>query len=103
MTVEPAQQRLLADLTAMLLDVTGEGERWGARVTPASRLEADLRLDSLEVAALCGRLSAAYGAGVDLAGYLAGLEIDEIIALTVGDLLDYVARRLPSVAARSGG
>src|SRR5690348_17190037 len=89
MTVEPAQRRLLADLTAMLLDVTGEDERWGARVTAASRLEADLRLDSLEVAALCG-------AGVDLAGYLAGLEIDEIIALTVGDVLGYVG------GARSG-
>lgn len=100
MTVEPAtaelaQQRVLAELTGMLLDVTGEDERWAARVTPASRLEGDLGIESVELAALGALLRDSYGAWVDLAAFVADLDIDQIIGLTVGDLVAYVAGRRP--------
>ncbi len=87
----PHEQRLLGEVTEMLREVTGEDARWAARVTSSSRLEADLRLDSLEVAALGDLLQQAHGGRVDLPSFLAGLDIDQIIALTVGDLVAYVA------------
>jgi hypothetical protein len=95
MTVAPAnaglaRQRVLAQLTGMLLDVTGEDDGWATRVTPGSRLEADLRLESVEFTALGELLGAVYGDRVDLAAFVAGLDIDQILALTVGDLADYV-------------
>lgn len=62
-------------------------------VGPESRLEADLGLDSLAVAALAGALRAEFGDRVDLAGYLAGLELDELIELTAGQVADFVAGR----------
>lgn len=98
MTVEPtpaelAKQRVLAEFIGMLLDVTGENGRWAARVTPASRLEGDLRLESVELAALGELLRETYGDLVDLAAFVAGLDIDQIIGLTVGDLVAYVAAR----------
>lgn len=100
MTVEPARaelarQRVLAALAGMLMDVTGEDERWAARVTADSRLEGDLRLESVELAALGDLLRDAYGDRVDLAAFVAELDIDEIIGLTVGDLAGYVAQRCP--------
>jgi hypothetical protein len=88
---EPDEQRLLAEVVAILAQVAGESAEWLAQVGPASRLEGDLYLNSLEVAALGGLLHAAHGDRVDLPAYLAGLDIDQIIALTVGDLLAYVA------------
>ena len=88
---EPDEQRLLAEVTAMLGHVTGEDAQWLARVGLASGLEGDLGLDSLEMAALGALLRAAYGDRVDLPAFLAGLDIDQIIALTVGDLVGYVA------------
>jgi hypothetical protein len=105
MTAESAQgdldeQRLLAEVTAMLGYVTGENAQWLARVGPASRLEGDLGLNSLDVAALGGLLRAAHGDLVDLPAYLAGLGIDEIIALTVGDLVAYVAAAGPADRTR---
>jgi acyl carrier protein len=84
-------RHLLAEVTAMLRQVTGEDTQWADRVTPASRIEADLGLDSLEVAALGGLLRDAHGEHVDLPSYLAGLDIDQIIALSVADLVAYVA------------
>ena len=63
----------------------------GAPVSAESRLEADLGLDSLAVAALAGTLRAEFGDRVDLAGYLAGLELDELIELTARQVADFVA------------
>ena len=74
----------LRELAGLLRGVTGEDERWAAAVTPASRLEDDLRLESVEVAALGEAMAARWG--VDLLAHLAGLEMDELIDLTVGDL-----------------
>jgi acyl carrier protein len=79
-----ACQDVLADLTSMLLVVSGEDEQWAARITAASTLDGDLRIDSLERTALGGLLRDAYGDRVDLAAFVAGLDIDQIIGLTVG-------------------
>lgn len=81
----------------MLRDVTGEDEAWASRITASSRIEDDLRLESIELAALDQRLRDRYGGRVDLAGFLAGLDLDEIIALTVGDLVALVTSGSPAV------
>jgi acyl carrier protein len=99
MTLKPSrdsvnEQRLLAEITEILLKATGEDAQWGAILTTSSRLEGELGLDSLEVAALGDLLRDAYGERVDLPAFLAGLDIDQIIALTVGDLIGYVATAL---------
>lgn len=104
MTVEPTgveliQQRVLAELTGLLLAVTGEDERWAAGITSASRLEGDLRIESVELTALGALLQDSYGDAVDLASFVAGLDIDQIIGLTVGDLVGYVAARQLTTAA----
>jgi acyl carrier protein len=85
----------LPELAGMLREVTGEGPRWAERIGPDSRLEDDLQLESLELAALGDLLKRRYGSGVDLVGYLAGLDLDQLIAVTVGDLLAL----LPAAAA----
>jgi acyl carrier protein len=88
-----AGQDMLAELTAMLAAVTGEDEQWAAGITAACALEGDLRLDSLEFAALGELLRAAYGDRVDLLAFAAGLDIDQLIALTVGEVAAYVTAR----------
>jgi acyl carrier protein len=91
--ISPADTRLLAELADMLLDVTGEDESWTARITAATRLEGDLQLESVELAALGELLRSRYGDGVDLPAFFAELDIDQIIGLTVGDVLAYLAPR----------
>ncbi len=65
----------------------------GAPVTADARLEADLGLDSLELVALAGALRDRFGDRVDLPGYLAELELDELIELTAEQLARFVAVR----------
>jgi hypothetical protein len=88
---------LPAELAGMLLAVTGEPPPWAAAVTAGSRIEGDLGLDSLEVARWAELLTAAYGEPVALLDFLATLDVDQLIGLTVGDVADYVAR------CRAGG
>jgi hypothetical protein len=48
----------------------------------------------VDLAALAAVLRQRCGPAVDVIGYVAGLEIDEIIELTVGDVAGYVTRCL---------
>lgn len=81
---------LLRELTGMLREVTGEGDEWERRITPATRLEDDLQLESVELAALGELVRQRYGDRADLPAYLAGLDLDQLIALTVADLMAFV-------------
>ncbi len=108
MTAEPARgdtarEQLLTEMIALLQQVTGEDSRWADEIDSGTCLERDLYLDSLEMAALSEAARAAYGDQVDLAAFVSGLDIDQIIALTVGDLVVHVAAaRLPAGRAGAG-
>ncbi|MFD0580491.1 phosphopantetheine-binding protein [Dactylosporangium darangshiense] len=80
-------QSVVAEL---LREVTGENAEWLAGLGPATRLDGDLFLDSLEVAALGERLAAHFGPAVDLAGFVAGLELEALLRLSIADVASYV-------------
>jgi acyl carrier protein len=86
----PGEHRALYEVTALLRRVIGDDPRWADRVTPAARLDQDLRMDSLEMTTLAGLLREAYGDRVDLAAFLAGLGFDQLVGLTVADLAAFV-------------
>lgn len=83
----PAVDRVVIELAGMLVAITGEQ----TAIAASTRLEQDLGLESIEVAALAQRVRERWGAGVDLAAFYAGLDLDEIIGLTVGDLALHVS------------
>ena len=76
---------LLGELAGMLCEVTGADAAWVSGVTPDSRLDGDLWLDSVELAALGALLHRRYR--IDLPAYLAGLDLDQLIELRVKDLM----------------
>ncbi len=93
---------LFAEVTSLLRDVTGEDAGWAARIRPDSRLDGDLLLDSIEIAALHTRLRERFGPATDLAGFLAGLDLDGLIGLTVGDLAARLATDREAQSAAEG-
>jgi acyl carrier protein len=90
---DPFEPELLAQIAGLLQEVTGEDAEWSARIGPATRLDGDLLLDSVELVALSVALERRYGGPVDLAGFVADLDIDQIIALTIADVAAFVASR----------
>lgn len=79
------------EVISILCSVLGEDDEWRAGVGPDTRLDGDLHLESVELTAFGAALRERHGDGVDLAALVADLDIDGIIALTVGDLAVYVA------------
>ena len=54
--------------------------------------EKDLELESIEFVALAEKLQERYGKSVDFVGWLSSKELDEIIGLTVGELVEFIVR-----------
>ncbi|MCS0635748.1 acyl carrier protein [Streptomyces sp. LP05-1] len=67
-------------------------------ITRETRLGEDLELESIDLVTLSGHLAERYGERANLAQFVAGLDPDAIIALTVGDLVDHIVAARTSVA-----
>ncbi|MDF3294223.1 MULTISPECIES: acyl carrier protein [Streptomyces] len=63
-------------------------------ITMETRFTEDLELESIDLVTLAGSLEAHYGRQVNFAAFVADLELDEIIGLTVGRLVEHVVRCL---------
>jgi acyl carrier protein len=51
----------------------------------------DIEIESIEFVALGERLQETYGERVDLVAWFGDLDVDQIIGLTVGELVEFVA------------
>ncbi|MFD5813697.1 acyl carrier protein [Streptomyces sp. NPDC059618] len=65
----------------------------------ATTFNRDLELESIDLVTLSGLLEERYGGRVNFAEFLAGMEFDEIIELTVGRLVAYVVTSLKAAEA----
>ncbi|MGW0875536.1 acyl carrier protein [Streptomyces sp. NPDC002740] len=107
MTPPTPRTPVTADETAVLADLTGMLTRLledeyglddieiGMRTT----FNRDLELESIDLVTLAGLLQERYGDRVNFAEFLAGMEFDEIIELTVGRLVEYVVTSLKAAEA----
>lgn len=60
----------------------------------STRFNDDLEIESIEFIKIANAIQQHYGARLDVAGWLSGKGIHELIALSVGDLSCYVAAAL---------
>lgn len=80
----------LRAIDAMIREVVAEEWIQEVPITRETAFNRDLELESLEFVALAERLQQTYGARVDFVGWLSGRSLDEIVGMTVGDLVDFI-------------
>ncbi|CAL9391253.1 hypothetical protein SUDANB95_01256 [Actinosynnema sp. ALI-1.44] len=85
---------VLDELRSMLVRVLDQYGLDDLEITRDTRFHDDLGLESIDLVTLGSLLVERYGAHVNLAAYLAELDLDGVIALTVGDLADFVIARV---------
>jgi acyl carrier protein len=94
-----------AEVTRILRSVLGahpeEHSATDLPITADSTFREDLGMESIDVVALAGRLQARYGAGVNLAQFVATLDPDSVRELRVGQLVDHIVTSLSATGARS--
>ena len=89
MTVRDRDE-ILSTVERLIVEIAGDEILITGPLTPATRFNADLELESIEFVALAEKLQAHYGAAVDFVGWISKKELDAIIALTVGDLIEFI-------------
>lgn len=78
----------------IIRDVVGEEWIREVPITRDTAFNKDLELESLEFVALAERLQQEYGARVDFVGWLSSQDLDQIVEMKVGDLVDFIDRSL---------
>jgi acyl carrier protein len=94
MTKQALEESVLAVVAGMVRDVIGEDWVADVAITMDSSFADDLELESIEFVALAEKLKVEYGGRVDFAGWLAGMDLKQIIGLEVGALVEYIVRCL---------
>ncbi|TYC66694.1 acyl carrier protein [Streptomyces sp. CB01881] len=94
--LSPTGPEILAEVTSMLAAVLDEYGLDTAEVTMEARFTEDLGLESIDLVTLAGLLRDRWGDRINFAEFIADMELDEIIGLTVGRLVTHVADRLHS-------
>ena len=89
------QSSVLEALEKMLVEVIGDDLLLDGPLTMETSFDQDLQLESIEFVALSEKLLETYGEQVDFVSWLAEMELDEIVALTVGQLVEFVAANAP--------
>ena len=81
---------VLATVEKLIVEVAGEEVTLLSPITMTSSFNRDLELESIEFVALAEKLQQHYGAKVDFVGWISTKELDQIIALTVGELVEFI-------------
>jgi acyl carrier protein len=93
-TDETLERTVLAEIEGMLRAILDEYGLDDAEIGMDTRFYDDLEMESIDLVTLAGKLAARYGARANFAEFVADLGLEEIIALTVGRLVQYVAGAL---------
>jgi acyl carrier protein len=89
------------EIRAILATVLDLSDVDDMEIELSDSLTNDLGLESIDLVAIGQMLTERYGEQVNLAAYLADQDIDDVIELTVGGLVDFVVRELSGEPAES--
>ncbi|MFC0439601.1 acyl carrier protein [Kutzneria buriramensis] len=98
-TTEASRDVVFAEIAGMLRTVLAELGVDDVEIDEGTSFNEDLELESIDLVTLTALISERWGEPVNLAEFLADKDLDEVIALKVGDLVDFVVTAL----ARAGG
>ncbi|GGS75923.1 MULTISPECIES: acyl carrier protein [Streptomyces] len=96
---QPTADTVLAEVGDMLRTVLAEYGDDDVAIGMSTTFNRDLELESIDLVTLAGLLEERYGQRVNLAEFLAGMDFDEIVDLTVGRLVEHVVWSLKTTQA----
>jgi acyl carrier protein len=88
----PSEAQVLELLEGLVRDIVGEDYALGIELDMDTSFAEDLELESIEFVRLGEKLQEHYGEKVDLVAWFAEFDVDQIINLTVGELVDFIRR-----------
>jgi acyl carrier protein len=93
-TREDLAGQVLDQVRDVLAEVIGEDYVSELDIEMETAFRADLDIESIEFVAMGEALRELYGDRIDFVEWLTTMELDDIIALTVGELVDHIVGKL---------
>lgn len=90
----PEADEVFASVVELLAVIVGEDYLESLDVSPQTRFEADLELESMEIVQLAEELMARYGDQVDFVGWFGTMDLDQLIELSIGSLVSFIVTSL---------
>jgi acyl carrier protein len=94
------ESAVLGTVSALIVETIGEAYVLDLDIGMDTSFNRDLELESIEFVALSTKLRAEYGDRVDFVAFLADKGVEEIIGLTVGELVAYIEASLAAPDTR---
>jgi acyl carrier protein len=89
---------VLDEIVGILAEVLGEDFLLDSEITPDTSFSDDLALESIEFVALSEKLQEHYGERVNLVAFISDMDIDAMMAITVGQLVGYIEAQLAAAS-----
>ncbi len=81
---------ILAAVRGCIQEVVGEAWADEIIINIETSFSEDLELESIELVALSEKLALRFGEGINFVGWLSAMELDAILALSVGDVVEHI-------------
>lgn len=90
-----SNDEILHAIEQCLVEIAGDEILIAGPITQQTSFNGDLELESIEFVALAEKLQQRFGNSVDFVGWISKKELDQLIALTVGELVEFIAACRP--------
>jgi acyl carrier protein len=87
---------IFEQLKQFIFEIIGNDIAEELNITGDSILTRDLEMDSIEIVAFSEKVKTKYGDDVDFIGWLTSLELDELINLSLNDIVNLISEELYS-------
>ena len=84
------KDEVLVEVAKLIRDVMGTDAEISGTIGFKTMFSADLELESVEFVVLAEKVQQKFGTRNNLVQWFSGKELDEMINLTVGDLVDFI-------------
>ena len=85
-----SKENVFNQLKDFIVEVVGEDFIEAEDITIDSAFTEDLEMESIEIVQFADLVKANYGEGVDLTGWLSGMDLEDIINLKISTVVDYL-------------
>lgn len=85
-----SRESVVSTISTLVVEVIGDDWAEDIEITEATSFNEELELESIEFVALAERLQEIYGENVNFVEWVGDMELDDIINLKVGDLVEFI-------------
>jgi acyl carrier protein len=89
-TAELNSDEIFDLMKQFITEVIGEEFVQEMDITPESSFTKDLEMDSIEIVSFSEKIKAHFGDRIDFTGWLSSMDIDQLINLNLGMIINYI-------------